>query len=335
MNFISSRVLAALAVATACAVLSADEIPRTIERKDPRFDRLVPKDAVIEMLADGYHWTEGPVWDVSQKAILFSDIPANTVFRWKEGGQPEIFLKPSGYLGEKPFEGREPGSNGLTFDGKGRLVLCQHGERRVARLETGGRFTTLADHYQGKRFNSPNDLVFRSNGDLYFTDPPYGLPKTFDDPARELSWCGVYRLTPKGEVVLLTKDVKAPNGIAFSPDEKTLYVASSDPDKAVVMAYELASDGSLKTTRVFVDMTGWKAKGPGGPDGIKVDKMGNVFTTGPGGVHVFASDGTLLGSFLTGVPTANLNWGDDGSTLYITANTALCRVKLTTRGKGF
>jgi gluconolactonase len=259
MTFIPSRLPVALALAAVGALLSADEVPRTIERKDPRFDRLVPKDAVIETLADGYHWTEGPVWDASQKAILFSDIPANSVFRWMEGGQPELFLKPSGYLGEAPFLGREPGSNGLTFDAQGRLVLCQHGERRVARLEKGGGFTSLADRYQGKRFNSPNDLVFRSNGDLYFTDPPYGLPKTFDDPARELSWCGVYRLTPKGDVVLLTKDVKAPNGIAFSPDEKTLYVTSSDPEKAVVMAYGLASDGSLKTTRVFVDMTSWKA----------------------------------------------------------------------------
>jgi gluconolactonase len=328
-------VLAALVLGSAGTLRSGDDVPRTIERKDPRFDRIVPKDAVLETLADGYHWTEGPVWDRSQKAILFSDIPANAVFRWTEGGPVELFLKPSGYLGEKPFEGREPGSNGLTFDNQGRLVLCQHGERRVARLEKDGHFKSLADHYQGKRFNSPNDLVFRSNGDLYFTDPPYGLPKTFDDPARELSWCGVYRLTPKGDVVLLTKDVKAPNGIAFSPDEKTLYVTSSDPEKAVVMAYELAADGSFKGTRIFVDMTTWKAKGPGGPDGIKVDVTGNVFTTGPGGIHVFASDGTLLGSFLTGVPTANLNWGGDGSTLYITANTALCRVKLTTRGKGF
>ena len=316
-------------------VRAGDEVPRTIERKDPRFDRLVPKEALIETLADGYHWTEGPVWDPSQKAILFSDIPANVVLRWKEGGPPDVFLKPSGYLGAKPFEGREPGSNGLTFDGQSRLVLCQHGERRVARLEKDGSFTSLADRYQGKRFNSPNDLVFHSNGDLYFTDPPYGLPKTFDDPAREIPWCGVFRRTPSGEVVLLTKEVKAPNGVALSPDEKRLYVTSSDPEKAVVMAYDLSADGSLTGAKVFVDMTAWKGKGPGGPDGIKVDAAGNIFSTGPGGIHVFASDGTLLGSFLTGVPTANLNWGDDGATLYITANTALCRVKLTTRGKGF
>jgi gluconolactonase len=316
-------------------VRAADEVPRTIERKDPRFDRLVPKDAVIETLADGYHWTEGPVWDRSQKAVLFSDIPANVVLRWKEGGVPEVFLKPSGYLGTKPFEGREPGSNGLTFDSQSRLVLCQHGERRVARLGKDGTFTVLADRYQGKRFNSPNDLVFHSSGDLYFTDPPYGLPKTFDDPARELPWCGVYRLKASGEVVLLTKELKAPNGIALSPDERRLYVTSSHPEELLVMVYDLAADGSLGAGKVFADMKPWKEEGPGSADGIKVDAAGNVFSTGPGGIHVFAPDGTLLGSFLTGVPTANLNWGDDGKTLYITATTALCRVKLTTRGKGF
>jgi gluconolactonase len=328
-------VLTATYLLATLALASAEEVPRTIERKDPRFDKLVPKDAVIETLADGYHWTEGPVWDRAQKAVLFSDIPANVVMRWKEGGPPDVFLKSSGYLGTTPFEGREPGSNGLTFDSQSRLVLCQHGERRVARLEKDGKFTVLADHYQGKRFNSPNDLVFHSNGDLYFTDPAYGLPKTFDDPARELAWCGVYRRKVSGEVVLLAKDLKAPNGIAFSPDEKRLYVTGSHPDDQVVMVYDVAADGSLGTGKIFVDMKAWKEKGPGGPDGIKVDAQGNVFSTGPGGIHVFAPDGTLLGSFLTGVPTSNLNWGDDGRTLYITANTALCRVKLTTRGKGF
>jgi len=324
-----------LVLLTAGAV-AADEVPRTIERRDPRFDRLVPKDAVIETLADGYRWTEGPVWDRSQKAVLFSDIPANAVMRWKEGGgSPDVFLKPSGYLGTRPFEGREPGSNALTFDSRSRLVLCQHGERRVARLEKDGSFAVLADRYQGKRFNSPNDLVFHSNGDLFFTDPAYGLPKTFDDPAREIPWCGVYRLKVSGEVVLLTKELKAPNGVALSPDEKRLYVTSSHADEMLVMVYDLAADGSIASSHVFADMKPWKAKGPGAPDGIKVDAAGNVYSTGPGGVHVFASDGAHLGSFLTGVPTSNVNWGDDGSTLYITANTALCRVKLTTRGKGF
>ncbi len=308
----------------------------TIERVDPRFDQVIPRGAVLEVLADGYHWVEGPVWDRKAGRVLFSDIPANSVFEWTEAGGAKLFLKPSGYLGEAPFTGREPGSNGLTFDKEGRLVLCQHGERRVARREADGRFTALADRYQGKRFNSPNDLVFSSKGDLYFTDPPYGLPKTFDDPARELSWAGVYRLSPDGTLSLLVQDLKAPNGIALSPDEKTLYVAQSDPARAVVMVYDLRADGTVANGRVFVDMTPWmKAKGPGLPDGIKVDRAGNLLSTGPGGVHVFTAKGEHLGSLITGVPTANLAFGGDGSVLYVTANTALCRIRTGTKGLGF
>ena len=228
------------------------------------------------------------------------------------------------------------GSNGLTFDAKGNLVLCQHGERRVARVEAGGHFTPLADHYQGKRFNSPNDLVYRSNGDLYFTDPAYGLPKTFDDPARELTFAGVYRLAKDGTVTLLVQDLKAPNGIAFSPDEKTLYVTQSDPARAIIMAYDVAADGLVKNGRVFFDMTAWVAKErPGLPDGMKVDRAGNVLSTGPGGIHVFTDKGEHLGTIATGVPTSNCGFGDDGSTLYVTANTTLCRIRLATKGLGF
>jgi len=194
----------------------------------------------------------------------------------------------------------------------------------------------LADKYQGKRFNSPNDLVFSTKGDLYFTDPAYGLPKTFDDPARELTWTGVYRLSADGKLSLLVQDLKAPNGIALSPDEKTLYVAQSYPERAVVMAYDLQADGSVANGRVFFDMTPWmKTKGPGLPDGIKVDRAGNLLSTGPGGVHVFTPKGEHLGSLITGVPTANLAFGGDGSMLYVTANTALCRIRTATKGLGF
>ena len=245
-----------------------------------------------------------------------------------------MFLKPSGYTGSEPFTGREPGSNGLTFDAKGSLVLCQHGDRRVARRE-GDHFVTVADRFDGKRFNSPNDLVYAKDGSLYFTDPPYGRPKTFDDPDREISWQGVYRVAPDGKVSVLVKDLKAPNGIGLSPDGKTLYVAQSDGEKPYVMAYPVQADGSVGAGRIFFDATPLKKDGPGGPDGLKVDKDGNVFATGPGGVLVLTPKGEHLGTIHTGVPTANCAFGGDGSTLYLTANDMLCRVKTTTKGLGF
>ena len=306
----------------------------TIERKDPRLDKLIPKDAKIEKLAEGFDWSEGPVWDAKDNVLLFSDVPENVVFRYKEGEGVREFLKPSGYTGKAPRKG-EPGSNGLLMDASGRLVLCQHGDRRVARLEDG-KFSSLAEKYEGKRLNSPNDGVFSRKGDLYFTDPPYGLLKANDDPDKELPFNGVYRISKAGELSLLTKSVTFPNGIALSPDEKTLYVASSDPDKAVWMAFPLEDGGSkLGEGKVFADFTDRVKTSKGLPDGLKVDRDGNLFATGPGGVHIFAPDGTLLGTIATGEATANCAWGDDGSDLYITADMFLGRVKTTTKGKGF
>lgn len=304
----------------------------TIERKDPRFDQLVPRDAVIEKLADGFDWTEGPVWIPNGSFLLFSDIPKNTVFRWKEGEKVNIHLKPSGYTGSDT-RGGEPGSNGLLLDADGRLVLCEHGDRRVARLEKDGSKTTLADRYQGKRLNSPNDAVYHSNGALYFTDPPYGLEKGWDDPARALDYCGVYRLSKDGKLTLLTKEMTRPNGIALSPDENTLYVANSDPKHAVWMRFPVKEDGTLGPGKVFFDATSWVGAKKGLPDGMKVDRAGNLFATGPGGVLVFAPDGTHLGTLATGVATANCAWGENGSTLFITADKNLCRIKLSTKGK--
>ncbi|HEU4389304.1 MAG TPA: SMP-30/gluconolactonase/LRE family protein, partial [Blastocatellia bacterium] len=327
---IASCILESPTINTATASANGE-----IVRLDPRIDKLVPRDARLEKLADGFTWVEGPAWDKKNSCLLFSDIPANSVMKWKEGAGISLFLKPSGYTGTTPYEGREPGSNGLTFDSSGRLVLCEHGDRRVARLESNGQKTTLADRYQGKRFNSPNDLVYKTNGDLYFTDPPYGLPKTFDDPRRELSFCGVYRLKPTGEVTLLTSEVRAPNGIALSPDEKTLYVASSDPQKAVWYAFGVKPDGTLGPGRIFFDATSWVKGKPGLPDGMKVDSAGNLFATGPGGVHIFSPEGVHLGSITMDVPTANCGWGGDGSVLYLTANTAIQRVKLSTKGLRF
>ncbi|MDX2035850.1 MAG: SMP-30/gluconolactonase/LRE family protein [Isosphaeraceae bacterium] len=315
-----------------------DAVPTlgTIERLDPRFDELVPKDAKVERLAEGFDWTEGPVWDKKGNFLLFSDIPPNRVYKWAEGmKKPEIHLEPSGYTGEKS-RGGEPGSNGLLIDGEGRLVLMQHGDRRVARLEEGKKFATLVADYQGKRFNSPNDGVFSSKGDLFFTDPPYGLLKLNDDPSKELPFNGVYRLSRDGKLTLLTKEMTFPNGIGLSPDEKTLYVANSDPKKAIWMAFPLREDGTIGEGKVFFDATSMVGAGKKGlPDGLKVDAKGNLFATGPGGVLVFAPDGTHLGTFATGEATANCGWGDDGSTLYITADMYLGRVKLTTKGKGW
>jgi gluconolactonase len=309
---------------------------RAFDRKDPKFDDLIPKDAKVEELAAGFDWSEGPVWVKDGGYLLFSDIPKNMVYKWTEKDGPTKFLQPSGYTGSAPFTGHEPGSNGLAVDKKdGKLVLCQHGDRRVSKL-VDGKFVTLAEKYMGKRLNSPNDLVFHSNGDLYFTDPPYGLPKNVDDPAKELDFQGVYRLKPDGELTLLTKEMTRPNGIGLSPDEKTLYVANSDPAQAIWKAFPVKEDGTLGEGKVLHDATAdVKAGKPGLPDGLKVDQKGNVFATGPNGVFVFDPAGKLLGLIVTSDKTANCGFGDDGSTLYICANHRLIRVKTKTKGIGF
>jgi gluconolactonase len=316
-----------------------EETPkRSIERLDPRFDKLIAKDAKLETLSGGYAWTEGPVWvNKDGGYLLFSDIPNNRIMKWQDG-KASVFMKPSGYDGDRK-DLKEPGSNGLLLDSEGRLILMEHGNRRVARLEKDGKTKTmLADRYEGKRLNSPNDGVFKSNGDLYFTDPPYGLMVKDKEgfPGMELDYSGVYRLKKDGKLTLLTKELPKPNGIAFSPDEKTLYVGCSDPDKPIWMAYPMKEDGTLGKGKVFFDSTPMVKKMlPGLPDGMKVDKDGNVFATGPGGVFVFAPDGTHLGTIMTGTRTSNCNWGDDGTVLYVTANTDLTRIKTLTKGKGF
>jgi gluconolactonase len=326
---------AGLLLSSAVAVGAERRTIGRVERRDPRFDGLVPKDAVIEVLAEGFRWSEGPAWDKAARRLLFSDVPGNVVHAWSDKDGLSTFLKPSGYTGPEGGGGREPGANGLAFDAKGRLVLCQHGDRRISRLEDG-RFVTLVDRFEGKRFNSPNDLVLAADGSIYFTDPPYGLTKTFNDPGREIGWNGVYRLAPDGRVSVLVKDLRAPNGIGLSPDGRTLYVGQSDPNRPVLMAYDVAADGSVSNGRVFFDTTPLKKDGPGGPDGLEVDRSGNVFTSGPGGVVVLSPKGEYLGSVVTGVPTANCGFGgDDGATLYVTANDKLCRVRTTTKGLGF
>ena len=304
-----------------------------IERLDPALDALIAPNAQIEQLAVGFEWSEGPIWRASGGYLLFSDVPRNTIYKWQDASGLSVFLRPAGYTGVNP-PGRELGSNGLTFDANDSLVMADHGNRQVARLnEAKFTKTTLADRFEGKRLNSPNDLVYRANGDLYFTDPPYGLAGLNDDPAKELRHNGVYRLTPTGQLTLLTRELTFPNGLAFSPDERTLYVANSDPNRAIWMAYDVRPDGTIGNGRVFFDATSFAKAGKQGlPDGMKVDRAGNLFASGPGGIFIFSRDGKHLGTIVTGQPTANCAFGDDGSTLYMTANDRLLRVRLETKG---
>lgn len=312
-----------------------------ILRFDPAFDELVGKDAEIEVLSSGFAWSEGPVW-VREEAhahggyLLFSDIPNNRVVRWDEGVGARTWLQPSGYTGVADYGG-EPGCNGLLLDKKGQLISCEHGDRRLSLLTAKGGKRTLVDQYEGKRLNSPNDACLGTDGEsIYFTDPPYGLPNRWEDPLRELDFCGVYRLAPDGKLTLLTKEMTRPNGLAFSPDFKTLYVAQSDPDAAVWKSFPVKEDGTLGEGSLFHDATAAVKEGlPGLPDGLKVDAKGNVWATGPGGVYVFSASGKLLGRLSTGERTANCAWGDDGSTLYLTADTYLCRIRTKSKGAGW
>lgn len=305
-----------------------------IIRLDSRLDQLIARDTQVETVADGFAWLEGPVWNSRDESLLFSDIPQNAVFRWRDGYGVDRVLHPSGYTGGKPFTGREPGSNGLTLDAEGRLVLCEHGDRRIARLETDGSKTTLVDRFEGRRLSSPNDLVYDSKGNLYFTDPPFGLPKQFDDPGRELDFSGVFRLSREGELQLLTRELRAPNGITLSPDEKTLIVSNADAEAPIWMAFPLYGDGSIGAGRVLHDARPWLGNGPGLPDGMKFDRAGNLFATGPGGLYVFAPDGAHLGTILTGRATSNCAWGGDGTHLYITGGASILRLKTSHAGQG-
>jgi gluconolactonase len=328
------HLIALLAASTTVFAQNSAEFKGSIERLDPALDALIAPDAKIEKLAEGFNWSEGPTWH--EDAVVFSDVPENIAYRWKEGMKSaEVFLKPSGMTTPTPGF-REQGSNGLSRDAQGRLLVCMHGDRRIARWEKGV-FTTIADRFEGKRFNSPNDMAVRKNGDIYFTDPPYGLDKGDSSPLKELPFNGVFRVNTKGEVALVTKDVNWPNGIGFSPDEKILYVAVSDGKAPRVMAYDVQPDGSVTNERVFFDALKARKDGDKGScDGMKVDALGNVWATGPGGVLVISPAGKLLGRILTGQATGNCCWGGpDGSTLYITADMFLVRVKTLTKGAGW
>jgi gluconolactonase len=305
-----------------------------IIRLDPAFDALVPVGAKLEVLASGLDWSEGPVWVPSLEAVLFSDVPQNTVYQWKEGKGFSTWLKPSGYTGPLNYS-KESGSNGLAVDARGWLISCEHGDRRLSILNPagGGGKRTLTDNFEGKRYNSPNDACVDRAGNIYFTDPPYGLPKgPADQDTREIPWNGVYRLGTDGKVTLLTKEMTFPNGIALSPDEKTLYVAQSDRKAALWMAFPLQPDGTLGQGRVFADVTAMAQSGKhrGSPDGMKVDAKGHVWATGPGGVHVMSPEGKLLGRIETFQATGNCCFGGANQEyLYICADAWFCRIKLT------
>ncbi|OUT60024.1 MAG: gluconolactonase [Rhodopirellula sp. TMED11] len=300
-----------------------------IEYLTPKMKQLVAADAKIEVLAGGFTWTEGPVWvgDQASGHLLFSDIPRNSIFKWSPQDNIELFMRPSGYTGVT-YYGLEPGTNGLTLDSQGRLTMCEHGDRRISVLTKGGGKKTVADQFEGKRFNSPNDLVFDKQGHLYFTDPPYGLPERAIDPRREMDYCGVYRLSKSGQLTLLTKQMTRPNGIGLSPDNRTLYVAQSDPASPIWMKFPINDDGTLGKGQKLQDAAEAMKTYPGLPDGLAVAKDGTLFASGPGGIYVMTPEGELLGRILTEGRTSNCTFDPEQKHLYITADSYLCRVKL-------
>ncbi|HEX5050696.1 MAG TPA: SMP-30/gluconolactonase/LRE family protein [Planctomycetota bacterium] len=297
------------------------------ERLDARLDGVVSPRASVEQVSAGHTWLEGPAWDRQRECLYFSDIPRNEVLRWAPGQGTSTFLAPSGYSGAAPFAGREPGSNGLAVDAGGRLWLCQHGDRRIARREADGTLVGVVEAFEGRRLNSPNDLLLAPNGDLYFTDPPFGLPGQFEDPARELPFAGVYRRTPDGTLVVLERGLRGPNGLALAPDGRTLYVSDADPEAPKWVRVHLDERGRVIGRDVLLDAARWKGQRPGFPDGMKVDAAGNLFACGPGGLYVFGADGSLLGVLHTGVATSNCAFGADARTLFVTAGTALLAVR--------
>jgi len=324
-KFISCSLLAT--VLLSCSAPKEKAIG-TIERLDPALDSIISSSATVEILADGFEWSEGPLWIEGKKMLLFSDIPKNTIYKWTEEKGIEVYLMPSGYTGSKTGEG----SNGLLLDDEENLIICQHGDRRLALMNASldsasANFFTIADQYQGKKLNSPNDAVFY-NYSFYFTDPPYGLPEQDLDSAKELSFQGVYSVNADGDVKLLVDSLTRPNGLAFLPGTRTLIVANSDPDKARWYTFDLAENDSIINARIFYDATEFTKTEKGLPDGLKIDSKGNIFATGPGGVWIFNSNGKLIGKIKITEATSNCALSADEKTLYVTADMYLLRIRL-------
>lgn len=312
--------------------IQPSEVNVDVIRKDPSIDDLVPRNAKIYKLAADFQFTEGPVWVRNGKYLLFSDPNANTMYKYTSDGQLSVYREKSGYNGADIAEYSQPGSNGLTLDPQGRLTINQHGNRRIIRVEPDGKEVVLADRFEGKRLNSPNDLVYRSDGALFFTDPPFGLPKFYKDPRKELPFEGVFSVY-KGKLQVVSKDMAGPNGLAFSPDEKYLYVGNWEDNKKVIYRYEVQPDATLRNGTIFFDTTG--APGEDAIDGMKIDERGNLYVSGPGGIWVISAAGKHLGTIIAPQHPHNLAWGDDDhQTLYLTAQTGLYRIHLNVKGAG-
>jgi gluconolactonase len=304
----------------------------SIERIDPALDLIISSNATPEVITDSFAWSEGPLWIDSKKMLLFSDIPNNTVYKWTDEGGKEIYLKPSGYTSSVQ-RGGEVGSNALVLSKDGKLVLCQHGNRQIAMMDADiddpkPVYKTIAATYEGKKFNSPNDAVYKSDGTLFFTDPPYGLEKNMDDPLKEIPFQGVYKVDASGNVKLLTDKISRPNGIAFMPGEKTLLISNSDSTKPVWYAFDVDANNSLINQRIFYDATADAKKEQGLPDGMKIDRDGNVFATGPGGVYIFNKEGKVLGKIKMPVRCSNIALTPDEKTIFITADMYVLRLRL-------
>lgn len=332
---LSPIILTGLLLLMLLASCASQEYPTTgsIERLSPELDRIIAPGTLPEILAEGFEWSEGPLWLAQQEKVIFSDIPNNSIFEWSENTGLKLYLKPAGYT-DTIARGGETGSNGLLLDGEGKLVLCQHGDRRMARMKAPldapeASFETIAGAWKGLRFNSPNDAVYSSTGDLYITDPAYGMELRYEDPRRDMDFTGVFRITPAGEVSLLSDQLTAPNGIGFSPDESSLYVANSGGSSGSIwMEYKVAKDGSLQNEKLFYDAGPASDSLRGAPDGLVVHKDGIIFATGPGGVWILTPEGKHLGIIRTGQATSNCTLDAKNRYLYMTADMYLMRIRL-------